>query len=363
MVICPLTRYPKWFQPSFDYRRPDISYSPPDVATQYFEYPALPGLTRGINGLVCAKYLEPYLNNCMPDVVFNFWLYPEGFAAVEAGRKLGIPTVVGSIGSDLNRIPDPISRWLTRVAMDRAEFVVTKSEHLRQQAIRMGINPSKIQTVLNGCDSRTFHLASRRAARTQIGVDEKVDLVLFVGRLDPAKGIMELLDAFVSLAKRLPNLQLAYVGDGPGGQRLRHKAKDSGLERRVFLADACSSKEVAQWLAASNVLALPSYAEGCPNVILEALSCGRPVIGTKVGGIPELINEECGILVAPRDMRGLANAIENALKRNWDEQSISRQFRRDWDQVAGEIIDVCGQVVQNRRGYIQPSTKAIALMD
>jgi len=298
----------------------------------------------------------------MPDVVFNFWLYPEGFAAVEVARKLGIPTVVGSIGSDLNRIADPVSRWLTRLAMDRAEFVVTKSEHLREQAIRMGINPCKVRTVLNGCDSRTFHLASRRDARQQLAVDEKAELVLFVGRLDPAKGIVELLDAFVSLANRLPNLRLAYVGDGPGGKLLRRKAKDSGLESRIILADACSSQQVAQWLAASNVLALPSYAEGCPNVIIEALSCGRPVIATHVGGIPELINEECGILVAPRDMQGLANAIENAMRRSWDEQSISRQFRRDWDQVAGEILDICGQAVQKRRGDRQPSTKAIAVM-
>jgi len=361
-VICPFPRYPRWFQPSFDSRRPDVSYTPPDVATQYFEYPALPGLTRCINGVVCAKYLEPYLRDCMPDVVFNFWLYPEGFAAVEVARKLGIPTVVGSIGSDLNRIADPVSRWLTRLAMDRAEFVVTKSEHLREQAIRMGINPCKVRTVLNGCDSRTFHLASRREARTQLAVDERAELLLFVGRLDPAKGIVELLDAFVSLANRLPNLRLAYVGDGPGGKLLRRKAKDSGLESRIILADACSSQQVAQWLAASNVLALPSYAEGCPNVIIEALSCGRPVIATHVGGIPELINEECGILVAPRDMQGLANAIENAMRRSWDEQSISRQFRRDWDQVAGEILDICGQAVQKRRGDRQPSTKAIAVM-
>jgi teichuronic acid biosynthesis glycosyltransferase TuaC len=361
-VICPLTRYPRWFHPSFDYRRPDVSYTPPDVTTQYFEYPALPGLTRCINGLVCAKYLEPYLRDCMPDVVLNFWLYPEGFAAVEVARKLGIPTVVGSIGSDLNRIADPVSRWLTRLAMDRAELVVTKSEHLRQQAILMGINPSKVRTVLNGCDSRTFHLASRSAARKQLAVDEKDELVLFVGRLDPAKGIVELLDAFVSLANRLPNLRLAYVGDGPGGEHLWRKAKAAGLESRIVLADSCSSQEVARWLAASNVLALPSYSEGCPNVIIESLSCGRPVIGTNVGGIPQLINEECGILVAPRDTQGLANAIENAMRRNWDERLISKQFRRDWDQVAGEILDICSQAVQKRRRDRQPSTKAIAVM-
>ena len=190
-VICPFPRYPRWFQPSFDYRPPDLSYSPPGVATQYFEYPALPGLTRAINGLVCAKYLEAYFRECMPHVACNFWLYPEGYATVAVARRLGIPAVVGSIGSDLNRIADPASRWLTRLAMNRAAFVVTKSEHLRQEAIRMGINARKVRTVRNGCDPSVFHLADRSAARTRLAVDDKAELVLFLGRLDPAKGIVE----------------------------------------------------------------------------------------------------------------------------------------------------------------------------
>jgi teichuronic acid biosynthesis glycosyltransferase TuaC len=361
-VICPLTRYPRWFHPSFDYRRPDVSYNPPDVTTQYFEYPALPGLTRCINGLICAKYLEPYLRDCIPDVVFNFWLYPEGFAAVEVARKLGIPTVVGSIGSDLNRIADPVSRWLTRLAMDRAEFVVTKSEHLRRQAIRMGIDASKVRTVSNGCDSRIFRLANRSAARKQLAIDEQAELVLYVGRLEPAKGVVELLDAFASLACSHPKLRLVFIGDGPAGPLLQRKTNNAQLERRIFLANACSSAEVAQWLTAANVLALPSYAEGCPNVVIESLSCGRPVIATNVGGIPELVDEECGILVAPKDTHALSFAIERAMKRDWDEQSISERFRRSWDQAASEILSICELAVQQYRCARQPLDKAITVV-
>ncbi len=139
-VVCPFPRYPKWFPPHFDYRPPDLSFSPPGVATRYFEYPALPGLTRGINGFVCANYLEAYFREYRPDVACNFWLYPEGYATVAVARRFGIPAVIGSIGSDLNRFVDPASRWLTRLAMKRATFVVTKSEHLRQRAIEMGIS-------------------------------------------------------------------------------------------------------------------------------------------------------------------------------------------------------------------------------
>jgi glycosyltransferase involved in cell wall biosynthesis len=347
-VICPFPRYPRWFRPHFDYRHPDLSYSPPGVATRYFEYPALPGLTRCINGLVCAKYLEPYFRENMPDVACNFWIYPEGYATVAVARRLGIPAVVGSIGSDLNRFADPASRLLTRLAMKRAAFVVTKSEHLRQRAMQMGIPAEKVRTIRNGCNPAVFHLRDRTAARAQLHVDDRAELVLFVGRLDTAKGIGELMEAFASLASHRPNLRLAFVGDGPGAEHLRAKAKHLALEERIILIGACPSHIVAQWLAAANVLALPSYNEGYPNVVIEALSCGRPVIATNVGGILELVNEDSGILIAPRDWRALAEAIEKAMERDWDEHSISEQFRRGWDEAADELLRICELAVQQR---------------
>lgn len=361
-VICPFPRYPKWFQPSFDHRQPDLSYSPPGVATRYFEYPALPGLTRCINGLVCAKYLEAFFRESMPDVAYNCWLYPEGYATVAAARRLGIPAVVCSIGSDLNCIPDPASRWLTRLAMNRAEFVVTKGEYLRQQAIRMGIDARKVRNVPNGCDPSIFHLADRSAARAHLAIDDKAELVLFVGRLDAKKGIAELLKAFASLVSRRPNLRLVYVGDGPGGEQLRGMARDLALEDRVLLMGACPSQKVAQWLASANVLALPSYNEGCPNVVIEALNCGRPVIATDVGGIPELVNEKSGILVAPRDWRALAGAIKTAMERIWDERFIADQFRRGWDDAAVEILTICESAVKQKSKQWPLPAKATTAM-
>jgi teichuronic acid biosynthesis glycosyltransferase TuaC len=361
-VICPFPRYPRWFQPRFDCRHPDLSYSPPGVATRYFEYPALPGVTRAINGLVCAKYLEGYLRKTKPHLACNFWLYPEGYATVAAARRLGIPSVICSIGSDLNRIADPVSRWWTRLAMRRASFVVTKSEHLRERALDMGISADKVRTVRNGCDAKVFHLADRRAARAQLNVDNNAELVLFVGRLDGKKGIFELLDAFASLAGRHPNLRLAYVGDGPGGEPLRSRARHLGLENRICMAGACPSPKVAEWLAAANMLALPSYSEGYPNVVIEALSCGRPVIATDVGGITELVNESSGILVAPRDSQSLTNAIEAGLQRDWDERFISEQFRRGWDEAADELLGICEQAIRNQKEQWNPEPKIAPVM-
>ena len=361
-VVCPFPRYPKWFRPTYDHRSPDLSYSPPGLMTRYFEYPALPGLTRCINGLVCAKYLEAYFRESVPDVACNFWLYPEGYATVAVARRLGIPVIVGSVGSDLNRIPDPVSRWFTRVAMNRAAFVVTKGGHLRQQAIRMGINADKVLSVLNGCDPEVFQLRDRSVARAQLGVDDAAKLVLFVGRLDSQKGIVELIHAFSSLVSRQPDLRLVYIGDGPCQEQLQGIARDLALEDRILFAGACPSQKVAQWLAASNVLALPSYKEGCPNVVIEALSCGRPVVATNVGGIPELVNEVSGVLIPPQDSEALASAIEIAMERKWDERLISEQFRRGWDDAAAEILTICELAVQQRSKHRPLPAKATSVL-
>jgi glycosyltransferase involved in cell wall biosynthesis len=112
------------------------------------------------------------------------------------------------------------------------------------------------------------------------------------------------------------------------------------LQHNRFLGRR-GSPEVASWLAAANVFCLPSYAERCPNSVIEALACGRPVVGTRVGGIPELVDSESGILVAPQDSEALAEALGEALSRPWNERQISQRSQRGWDQVAEETCQIC----------------------
>jgi glycosyltransferase involved in cell wall biosynthesis len=80
--------------------------------------------------------------------------------------------------------------------------------------------------------------------------------------------------------------------------------------------------------------------EGCPNVILEALACGRPVVATRVGGIPEIMNDECGRLVPPRDAGALREGLESALNTSWDAQAISAHWGRSWETVAQELMEI-----------------------
>jgi len=347
-VFCMLSRYPQWsaLQPRrFRYRRQEPGYSPPGVRTHYIEYPAVPFLSRPFSGAVCARRLLPYLQKTEADMVLAYWLYPEGYGAVSVARKLGLPVVVGSRGSDLARMEDPFTLRGTRSTVRRATFVLTVSEELRQRAIKLGVPPERVKTISNGSDRSVFHSRDRGPARTELGVPLDCRLILFVGRLEPRKGVWELLEALGRLAPSHPSLELACIGETPQeGNPFRAQASKADLKGRVRFLGPQTTEQVAHWLAAADLLCLPSYSEGCPNVVVEALSCGRPVVATDVGGIPEMVDATCGLLIPPRDPARLAEALAGALQRPWDPATISARFGRSWDQVAEETYQVCRSV-------------------
>ena len=107
-------------------------------------------------------------------------------------------------------------------------------------------------------------------------------------------------------------------------------------------------------MAAADLVTLPSYMEGCPNVVLEALACGRPVVATNVGGIPEIMNDKCGRLVPPRDPAALARALASVLDATWDAAAISAHWSRSWSMVAAELMAVFESVLSNRRATPAP---------
>ena len=344
-VICPLTSYAGLHQ-FRTYKPQDLSYRPPGIPTTYFEYPAIPLLTRPFNAAVCERYLEPYLAKSRPDVILNYWLYPEGLAAVRAGHAMGVPVVVGSIGSDLRRIPDPISRRLVKRTLTDADRIITVSDELRRRAIALGTEPEKVVSILNGCDTAIFHPGPREQARRAASAADDHELILYVGSLLESKGLYELTKAFSSIARSRPNARLVFIGEGPARKGIVNKSDAAGILGRVMMLGRQPSTTVADWLRAANVFCLPSHSEGCPNVIVEALACACPVVATDVGGIPELVKEGCGILVPPHDPEALAKALETALSRNWDYEAIGRISRRGWKQVAEETFAVCSAALE-----------------
>lgn len=347
-VVCPLSTYPgEWF-PLWKGEKQD-GYTNPEFHTAYVRYPAVSGVTRPINGVVCAYRMLPALRASRPDLVLNYWLYPEGFAAVLTGHLIGVPVIVGSIGSDLRRITDPVTPWYVRRTLENADGVITVSRDLCRLAIARGAQAENVAAILNGCDRSVFHPGDRAAARRELGYSGG-EVILYVGTLLKTKGLGELVEAFAALSKSRPAAHLALIGSGIYRETIEHFTAREGIRDRVLLLGTQDSARVARWMQAADVFCLPSYSEGCPNVVIEALATGLPVVGSDVGGIPELVRDGSnGILVPVRDAAGLCQALGAALSRNWDSASIAASFGRSWEDVGEETYAFCCRILESFR--------------
>ena len=345
-VVSPVAVYPRWAQPrSYLYRAPEKLALDCDV--DYVSYPALPAVSRPFNGWLCGRAIDADVARFEPDVVLSYWLYPDAFGAMCAARRHGIPLVAGARGSDI-RVRDAISRALTRRVVRAADRLLVVSEDLGRLAVSdYGADAARVTAIANGCDANVFHLGDRNAARAALGIAADASLIVYAGRLVAEKGLRELINATRRIAAERPHVELALIGGGPLAAELAQTAA-AAAPLRVHLPGAIAPDAVARWMTAGNLFALPSYSEGYPNVLVEALACGRPIVATRVGGIPEIVDDSTGVLIEPRDDAALERALVAVLDRTWDETRLSRRFSRDWAAVAAETRAVCESAMNDR---------------
>jgi len=352
-VFFPNARYPSLLKPrSRVYDRLDPSYRPPDVNVSYYNYAALPLVSRPFNGSVAARCLLPHVRSFAPDLIFSIFLYPDGYAALKIGKALSVPVVAMGIGSDIHSIGDRVSAMHTRTVLHGVDFLVAVSDDLRKQAVAMGAPPEKTRAIVNGCDLSVFRVRDRHEARQKLCIDPTSEAVVYIGRMDVKKGLRELVEAAVALHPQRPRLHVYLVGEGPDRNLIEAAIQSANATSYIHAMPACAFDDVAVWMAAADLVTLPSYMEGCPNVVLEALACGRPVVATRVGGIPEIMNDECGRLVTPRNPVGLAQALASVLDTTWDAAAISASRGRSWTTVAAELMDVFQSVVSDSQAAL-----------
>ena len=322
---------------------PDFKLDGLDV--QAGTYPALPVLSRLSNGWACGRTLLPRLRAFAPDVVIGYWVYPEGAGALRAARQIDRPIVIGALGTDIHVRSGMVAR-LTGQTLRSADAVITVSEAMTRYTVDQYQTPrAKVHTIVNGFNTSVFHPRPRGALRTQHGMDDGHKLMVYVGRLIEAKGLRELIDAFGKLSQRDPQVRLSLIGEGLMHDEIKAMVQQRGLDGRVILTGGLLPQQVAEWMSHAELVVLPSWSEGYPNVLVEALACGCPVVATRVGGIPEIIHEGNGLMVPARDATALEQGLDKALRHDWDRTAISQAMTRTWDDVATETLAVCEQVI------------------
>lgn len=284
------------------------------------------------------------------DLLDAHWLYPDGFAAVRAGRRFGRPVAVTGRGSDVN---DFCFHWavgpFARSVLRGADRLFAVSRQLRDRMVEAGAPPERVSVVPNGVDTNLFRPGERDAARCALGLPLHQRVLLSVGPMLPAKGFQHLIAGLALLdGGETPHLYIAGPGDYQ--RALERQAERLGLASRVKFLGRVAQGQMPLWYQAADLFCFGSLREGCPNVVLEALACGTPVVSTNVGGIPDLVEEGfSGLLFEPGSPEAFAEALKAALARPWDRAAIAAAgARRSWAKVAEEYLTVFQHMVPSR---------------
>jgi len=265
------------------------------------------------------------------DVIDAHYFYPDGVAAARIANALGLPFVITARGSDINLIGDvPFARERMVGAASRAQALIAVSAALARKMTSIGMPAERIHVLRNGIDAQLFTPFPRAEARKRLGLPNDCRWIAGVGNLVPEKGF-ELLIRVVAM---LDNARLLIVGEGPLRGELESLARALAPGRVEFRPNMPQS-ELRYAYSAADVLALASLREGWPNVILEAIACGTPVVAAAVGGVPEILGGEAPArLVYGRDAIQWRDALRSLLDASLPPDVIRRYADRfAWDEV------------------------------
>jgi len=240
--------------------------------------------------------------------IVHAYLYDASLAARVAARISRVPVVLTSTRASLGYLPK-IAWWLDRITARWSQRIIAVSNGTADFIVRReGIPAEKVVVIPNGVDVSLFHPGDRRAARANLAIPQDAFVVACVGRLREQKGHRYLLDALDAVRSEIPSILCLIAGEGPLSGQLEARAQLLGLAGVCrFLGLVNPIQHVYE---AADVLVLPSLYEGMPNVVLEAMATGRPVIATAVEGSTDLVVPSVtGILIPAGNVGALATAL------------------------------------------------------
>jgi glycosyltransferase involved in cell wall biosynthesis len=288
------------------------------------------------------------------DVIDAHFVFPDGFAAVLLGRWSKRPVVITERGT-----VTPLSEYrLRKRAMSwvfqRATRVIAVAHHLGERAIGLGADRRRTAIIPNAVDVEVFAPLTRAEARRRLGLRADIRLIVSVGRLIRTKGFDRVLRVLPDVRRMFPDVVFSIIGGNPVGEKgngseLGRMVRELGLMDNVIFGGEQPRDVVVLWLSAADVFVLASDMEGCPNVVWEALACGRPVIATKVGEVGRMVPPFGGILFDdPEDATSLRDSLVRGLQMEWNSGAIrAHAAAHSWSDVAERVLEQWQMACEN----------------
>lgn len=280
------------------------------------------------------------------DAIDAHYFYPDGVAAALLARWFGKPLVVTARGSDVNLIAQyMLPRHLMCWAARRADTTIAVSHALAARMREIGMPAQRIQVFRNGVDLVRFSPLPQSESRRRLDWPDAPTL-LAVGNLVENKGQHLAIDALTAL----PEFRLCLVGDGPQSAALKAQARRLGVADRVLFCGRVGQDRLCLYYSAADMLILPSSREGSPNVVLESLACGTPVVACAVGGVVEVLSTpDAGALMSERSTAALIQAVRGVWRRQIDRDAVRRHAKCfDWQDTTRGQQSIFARLAQSR---------------
>jgi len=282
-------------------------------------------------------------------LIHAHFIWSAGYAGARLKEEYGVPFVVTAHGYDIYLLPFRDREWKEKIeyVLNTADHIITVSKSNLACIKQLDVS-TPVTVIPNGFRSDLFYPRDSSECRKILNLPQDKKIILTVGNLEPIKGQMHLVDAIKEIIRERKDILCIIVGAGKIRSKLERQIRSLGLEENVILAGGKPHGEIPLWMNACDIFVLPSLNEGNPTVMFEALGCGKPFVGTKVGGVPEVItSDEYGLLVEPANPEDLAEKILVALDREWDREAILAYAERyKWENIAKEILGVYKKVVK-----------------
>ncbi len=277
------------------------------------------------------------------EVIDAHFVYPDGAAAILLGKWLGKPVVVSARGTDMHTFPQyrVPRRWIKWVLREAAALV-SVSAALGDSLRALGAPAEKVSVLRNGVDLNLFAPGDRAALRAELGL--RGPLLLSVGHLVPDKGHHLVIEALADL----PQMNLAIVGEGPMRGELQSRAESLGVGERIVWVGNVEQQKLVKFYGAADITVLASRAEGMPNVLLESIACGTPVISSDVGGAGEVVtSEDAGILLRERSAGAIAEAVRALMQSPRDASRVRKHGEQfSWSATTAGLVALFERVTQ-----------------
>ena len=282
------------------------------------------------------------------DLIHAHFAWSAGYAGMKVKEKYGKPLVVTGHGYDIYDMPFRNKDWHMKIkkVLENSDSLLTVSENNRDLIAKMGVE--KDVTVLsNGFSSDLFFYMAKSEAKEKLGFDEKHKVILSIGNLEKVKGYDILIKALNIVSKKRKDFIFIHIGEGVEEKNIRSLISEFELEDNVKLLGRRPHSELVYYYGLCDFFVSSSRLEGNPTVMFESLGCGKPFIGTKVGGVVDIINsEDYGKLVDSEDVEALAESILWALEKKWDNEKIAEYGKQySWENINKKVLKIYKEIL------------------